>query len=149
MLIISHRGNINGPDPFRENKPESIMECIERDLNVEIDVWYANGAYYLGHDLPQYEIDIDFLRNKNLWCHTKNLEALSHLQFEKSIHSFWHQNDDFTLTSQNIIWTYPNKPVTTNSVIVSNEMVNGCYGICTDFPLRMLELTALSRTTNL
>jgi hypothetical protein len=35
--------------------------------------------------------------------------------------SFWHQNDDFTLTSKNYIWTYPGQPYTASSVIVMPE----------------------------
>ena len=62
----------------------------------------------------------------------------------KNIHCFWHQEDQFTLTSNKYIWTFPNQPVCENSVIVQLEPENSnsnfsrnelkCYGICTDYP---------------
>ena len=37
MKLISHRGNIDGPQPDRENSPNYINEAIEAGYNVEID----------------------------------------------------------------------------------------------------------------
>ena len=59
---------------------------------------------------------------------------------------FWHQNDDYTLTSKNNIWSYPGKIYTNNNVIVMPEWYNrnwdtlkvvNCYGICTDYPEKL------------
>ena len=54
---------------------------------------------------------------------------------------FWHQDDDYTLTSQGLIWTYPGKKTTSNSIVVMPERFdknlekeyNGVYGICSDY----------------
>jgi hypothetical protein len=55
---------------------------------------------------------------------------------------FWHQEDDYTLTSKNFIWTYPGKEYKSKSVIVMPEWGNmsydalrnvECYGICSDY----------------
>jgi len=136
MKIISHRGNLNGPDSAKENTIESIKIALSMGFDVEIDIWYKDKNYYLGHDSPKAYINKDFLLNKNLWCHAKNLDALKQM-IEDKIHCFWHQEDDFTLTSENYIWTYPGKNVTPASVIVTNIAVSApCYGICTDYPLR-------------
>lgn len=32
-----------------------------------------------------------------------------------SMHNFWHQEDDYTITSQGVVWVYPNKTVPTNT----------------------------------
>jgi len=139
MIIISHRGNINGADELTENNPENITNCIKRGLDVEIDVWHHDGSFYLGHDKPQYKINSDFLVNKKLWCHAKNIDALYQMNKNSNIHSFWHQQDDFTLTSRNFIWTYPGKPVTSQSIIVTNTpLQSSCYGICTDYPFKFI-----------
>jgi len=136
MILISHRGNLTGPDIERENQPRHIHECLNKGLNVEIDVWYKDGLFFLGHDTPQYEVSSCFLKNQKLWCHAKNLDALYKMADSGSIHYFWHQKDDFTLTSQNIIWTYPGNPVTLKSVIVTDsKIIDACYGVCTDYPL--------------
>ena len=41
MILISHRGNINGKKPDLENKPEYIQNAIKLGYNVEIDVWWS------------------------------------------------------------------------------------------------------------
>ena len=69
----------------------------------------------------QRSIDFDYLRDKRLWCHAKNIDALDIMTSYSDIHSFWHQNDDFTLTSRNFIWTYPGKQLTQNSICVLPE----------------------------
>lgn len=39
-MFISHRGNLNGPSPDFENRPEYIIETLHRGYDVETDVWY-------------------------------------------------------------------------------------------------------------
>ena len=139
MKIISHRGNLNGRNLSTENSLPAINIALYHRFDVEIDVWYKNNNWYLGHDKPQYIVDERFLENKKLWCHAKNLDALNLMIKNKKIHSFWHQNDDFTLTSKNYIWTYPNKDASANSIIVlknlKDKIPKKCFGICTDFAL--------------
>jgi hypothetical protein len=138
MKIISHRGNLNGPNKEDENKMSYIENSLISGYDVEIDLWYVNGELYLGHDEPTYKTSMEFISKPGLWIHAKNLEALYQLT-KTDLHYFWHQNDDFTLTSKNIIWTFPDKEVTNNSVIVTlenntNKFLNlDIYGICTDY----------------
>ena len=94
MILISHRGNIDGKKPERENSPEYILEAIEFGYHVEVDVWYKDNQLYLGHDGPQYETDVAFLKNEKLWCHCKNSEALAETMKvgkEMAIIGFWAQ----------------------------------------------------------
>ena len=37
MFLISHRGNLNGPNIKDENNPDYIMEALSKDFDVEID----------------------------------------------------------------------------------------------------------------
>ena len=97
MIYISHRGNINGKFPNRENSPEYIMEAIHKGYNVEIDAWVFNNKWFLGHDTPQYKIKREFLYQPGLWVHAKNLDALFLMLQDKDIHCFYHQNDNFTI----------------------------------------------------
>lgn len=138
MKFISHRGNIDGIKKSEENNPNKIDFCLRTGYDVEVDVWYINDKFYLGHDEPQYEIKIDYLINEKLWCHAKNKDSLEIL-LKNNIHCFWHQNDGYTLTSKGIIWVYPNIELPTNSVAVMPEIANyslyhlsKCYGICSD-----------------
>jgi hypothetical protein len=138
--IISHRGNINGPNPDLENNPKYINKALLNGYDVEVDVNMKNGKLYLGHDKLEYEITLKYLNNSKLWCHCKDLETLSYLLCYKQIHCFWHQNDDYTLTSNAIIWGYPGIKSSNDTIIVlpeknykSKEELPDCYGICTDY----------------
>ena len=136
MIFISHRGNLNGKKKKLENKPVYIKDAIKKGFNVEIDVWYTVG-FYLGHDKPQFKVSRQFLENKKLWCHAKNLKALEKLQKIKTKY-FWHQADDYTLTSNGYIWTYPGKTLSKKSISVLPELKKtklskSISGICSDF----------------
>ena len=75
MILISHRGNLNGPNRNRENEPLYIVEALEQGFDVEIDVWWKDNEFWLGHDEPQYKVKREFLQNRKLWCHSKNIDA--------------------------------------------------------------------------
>jgi hypothetical protein len=140
MKIISHRGNLNGKDIKNENSIKAITLALKNGFDVEIDVWVKNKQWYLGHNKPQYKINPSFLENKRFWCHAKNFDALNLMLKNKNIHCFWHQNDNFTLTSKGYIWTYPKNKISTNSIIVlenlQDKIPKKCFGICTDHPLK-------------
>ena len=138
MILISHRGNINGKEK-NENSPALINKRLNENFNVEIDVWYENNQFYLGHDNPEYKIDINFLMTSNLWIHCKNYKALSEISKYKNINYFYHNIDNYTLTSKGYIWVFPGKELINNSIAVlpeitkySDEDLKICYGICSD-----------------
>lgn len=140
MKMISHRGNINGPNPEKENHPDYINKAIEEGYDVETDVWFINNKWYLGHDNPEYEIKHNFLFDSRFWLHAKNGEAFDKLLNDKNynFNVFWHTNEDWVLTSKKYIWTYPNKKLYLNSVCVLPELgyngdINKCFAICSDF----------------
>lgn len=138
MLIISHRGNILGPDEILENNPNHIKELLQSNIEVEIDVWVIDNILKLGHDKPQYIINENFLQSSGLWCHAKNPEALFYMLKHNIKNCFWHQEDDYTLTSSNYIWTYPDKIVSDKSIIVDlnknwKDNKYSCYGVCVDY----------------
>jgi len=143
MIIISHRGNLKGPEIEKENSPKFIQEALDAGFHVEIDVWYINNSFFLGHDEPTHNTHLNFLKNDNLWCHAKNIDALKQM-IDAKVHCFWHQTDDVTLTSLGYLWTYPGKKLTKNSVCVLPEKINNLNnikgisvkGVCTDYPLR-------------
>jgi glycerophosphoryl diester phosphodiesterase len=155
MKIIAHRGNIDGPNPLTENHPDTIDQAISMGFDVEIDIRYDryDNKLYLGHDDPQYVVDWYWLaqRMEKLWIHCKNIEALyEFVHGTGGYNYFWHQTDDFTLTSKNYIWTYPGKSYTSSSVIVMPEtylkddqltdlIAYNCYGVCTDYPQRLVK----------
>ena len=143
MILIAHRGNINGPDKENENNPKYLIAAIEKGFYVETDLWLIENDLYLGHDGPEYMIKIDFLLSikDQLFCHCKNIRALHFIVSNYSeIECFFHDLDECTLTSKNRIWTSPGKELTQNSICVMPERTNtqarDCYGVCTDYILK-------------
>jgi len=141
MKLISHRGNINGPMESWENEPTYIDLAIAKGYDVEVDVWYKDNILWLGHDKPQYSINIKWLEDRisKLWIHCKNIEAMEFFNdnFETfPFNYFWHENDTVTLTSLNYMWAFPNKQPIKNSISVMPELYNddvsSAIGICSD-----------------
>lgn len=153
MLIISHRGNISGPIPEVENNPKYIQKAIDKGFDVKIDVWILANLSIVasGNDKPEYILEPAFLlKNKDkLWFHCNNIEAIYALSNE-GFRAFFHQNDDFTLTTNKKIWTFPGKQLTENSIAVlqgdistspySLEILKKCYGVCTNYPQQLMEM---------
>ena len=148
MIYIAHRGLFQGPDRDRENHPAQITLALEKGYECEVDLWCEDAILYLGHDEPQYEISPSLFMNNNLWVHAKNLMALDWLKRISTSNShfrylkyFWHENDAYTLTSNNLIWTLPGNTVTFKSIMVMPEYIdpelnnihNQCYAICSDW----------------
>lgn len=140
MIFIAHRGNTKGPQPSNENKPSYINDALSKGHYVEVDVWLKGNKLYLGHDCPQYEISINFLKgNDRLVCHAKNAEALEFL-VRHNLNCFGHDKDDVVLTSNGWLWTFPGKKLTSRSIAVMPERVDGwdiskCLGVCSDYEM--------------
>lgn len=136
MFFISHRGNIDGPNPKEENKVRYILEALNQNYNVEIDVWYKNNKFYLGHDEPLYEVNLEFLNNTKFWIHTKNLECF-YILGNTNLNFFWHEKDQIILTSKGYYWNYPGTLLSKKSIFVLPENTNldtpECLGICSDY----------------
>jgi hypothetical protein len=149
-IWIAHRGNTRGPNPEKENQPDYILQAINEGFDVEIDVWgkpTEDGIeLWLGHDNPQYQINISFLtiNEDKLWCHAKNFHALTFL-IQHKFHTFSHDKDTHVLTSRGIIWAYVGKEIDKNTICVmpertsralrntyTNSELRQAKGICTD-----------------
>lgn len=155
MIYIAHRGLIDGPDKSLENRPGHIQEVLAMGYECEIDVWRIGQNWFLGHDKPDFAVTDDFLKQDGLWIHCKNLEALYMLSTSTDFlyTYFWHQNDDFTLTSDGYIWTYPNKDLSNISIAVLPELHPKYWdyikqieiaGVCTDYVTKFKQETSKS-----
>ena len=139
MLYISHRGNLEGVNPKDENRPDYVINALNNNFHVEVDTWLIKDTFFLGHDNAEYPVNIEFIKNKNLWFHAKNINAF-HKLLKLKVICFWHQNDDVTLTSNGFIWTYAGKELTQDSICVLPEINNiekvNCAGICSDYIMK-------------
>lgn len=143
MIYIAHRGNVFGPNIELENSPKYIEKAISMGYDVEVDIWKNNSSFFLGHDYPQFEVSLTFIQqiSTNTWFHCKNKEALEDISNVcPEVHYFWHQTDDYTLTSKGYFWVYPGKGAIDNSIILfperEKQLLNvskKIYGICSDY----------------
>ena len=107
--IISHRGNINGPVPEKENRPSYIDCAIQLGFEVEVDIRYINNEFWLGHDEPQYKIELSWidLRKDKLWFHCKDQESsIKLIELNDGYKFFCHNSDDYVLTSTGHMWVH-------------------------------------------
>lgn len=153
MKIIAHRALLDGKNDAIENHPDQHQQCWAEGFHTEADLWVVNGKCFLGHDKPQHEVPEWWLEQKwTMWIHCKNFDALTLCESNRAIaRYFWHQNDDYTLTNQQFVWTYPKAglslgklsiPVILNPWEMTDpdhylfpiEEVRKCYAVCTDYP---------------
>jgi len=141
MILISHRGNVDGVNLERENTQSYIQEAIDLGYDVEIDVRYINNKFWLGHDNPDYKVDFDWLyeRKDNLWVHCKNFEALSEL-VDTDLKVFYHLQEDYTIISDKHIWAHNLENVNKKCIIPlidKNDIMDWTptqvYGVCSDY----------------
>jgi hypothetical protein len=141
MILISHRGNINGPIPEAENRPDYILTALQAGYDVEIDVWFENGKFMLGHDGPQYEFPFELI-DKNypkLWVHCKNMDALSVLNnldpSGNKVNYFMHESDLGVLTSKGYIWSTNlfNRGILVMPELFDKQPIESTLGICSDY----------------
>ena len=136
MLKIAHRGNTKGVNLDDENYPDYIDDAINNGFDSEIDIWLQGRRLYLGHDEPRYSIEKDWLfqRSERLWCHAKNIDALNWLLGWDRINCFWHQQDNYTITSKKFVWAYPGFHGSSDRTIAvkpTEDMdINLFYGVC-------------------
>ena len=135
---------MTGPNDQRENNIDYVMNALFSGFDIEVDLWVMDNGLWLGHDKPSYSLpNSSILLDDRIWVHTKNLKAADYCK-KYGINFFWHQTDDFTITSKGFFWTYPGKDLSKNSIAVLPETVDNwdysmCYGVCTDYPHRVEE----------
>lgn len=154
MLIIAHRGLVSGPDKALENRPDQVMRALAFGFHAEIDAWFKDGRWWLGHDGPEHAVDWQFMGQPGLWIHCKNLQAFFKLRQDDGGHNyFWHESDAVVLTSKGYVWTYLGRADTASesSICVMPEVTYGLdqitdrvlpqewYGICSDWAMKLRE----------
>ncbi len=141
MKLISHRGNLEGPNPEQENHPDYIWKAIQAGYEVEIDVWWVDNKFKLGHDEPQYDFPFGLIENHygKLWIHCKNMNALSQLnELDSSgskLNYFSHENDLGVLTSRGYIWSTHlyDRGILVMPEVFNKEPNENTFGICSDY----------------
>jgi len=147
-MCIRDRGNVDGPNPEKENSLDYIDSAIALGFNVEVDLWYNDDkSISLGHDFPDYEVTLDWLlsRKTHLWVHCKNGGAFN-FALKNGLRCFVHTDESYVFTSNGVIWCYPGQPAldaaacidvmpesNINIDVFSANKFRNFYGVCSDF----------------
>lgn len=141
MILIAHRGNTHGQRPELENSPGYILQAIRAGFEVEVDVWFVDGKFKLGHDKPDYDFPFSLLEDyyRYLWIHCKDVESFSKLnEIDKigtRLNYFFHDTDRGVLTSQGYIWSVEplNRGILVMPESTFSQPVDSTIGICSDY----------------
>jgi hypothetical protein len=161
VRIISHRGNLTGPDSDKENTESYLIEALNMGFDIEFDIWYIS-KFWLGHDSPLKSFSTDTLlhwstmyMNQNFYVHCKNMWALEEMIkiSKRNIIPFFHDVDQCILLKDNTIWVHPSAVHSSltreNCIAVYSTCKTVKYdinydidferfhGICTDYPLTL------------
>ena len=135
-IFISHRGNLKGPSLERENTPGYIDVALAKGFLVEIDAWFVEGNWYLGHDQPEVLVSEMFFldRRESLVVHAKNHGCYRNL-IEMGSHFFFHEFDSVILTSNLWLWSKPGASKSPDRIEVCDRNIpdDPCRGVCSDF----------------
>lgn len=151
--IYSHRGNLSGSEKNLENNPEYIQKALDYDprIYVEVDVWFIDGSFYLGHDSPLHKTDKFYFFNKRILTHCKNTEAFIELSKYSEVDCFFQEGDIISLSSSG-------KKIFHSDYFLKNEIKNTgrndiyvhldkgfsfsgeIQGIVTDYPISYLNI---------
>lgn len=159
MKIFSHRGNIDGPNPDRENSPEYIDEAIALGFFVEVDIRFIDDKFWLGHDEAKHVVSMKWLetRRTKILLHCKNLDVCQILP-RMGFSYFVHSQDKMALISHGEIWLHdlsykPDSPSWVNLYgdciipLITKEQLSlidqfeSASGICTDYPNELRQRT--------
>jgi len=123
MILIAHRGNVNGPNPERENTISYLQEALDAGYSIEVDVWTVNASYkligidgttssgvlwsnklWLGHDKPLEEVPLSFLRDSRVWVHCKDVDTYTYLSKFPDVNCFEQEDQSLSVTSRGYHW---------------------------------------------
>jgi hypothetical protein len=141
-LKIAHRGLLHGPNTLLENSVEAITSHSSNGIHSEIDIWWKDGSFWIGHDEPRERVSFEFLCLPYLWIHAKHQEAFYELQklsYERGVHLriFYHTDEDYVLTTHGDTIIYPGLPDVDGWIYMMPELHSSqptlSYGVCSDY----------------
>lgn len=143
---IAHRGNTENDNKVYENNPDLLDELDKHGIDVECDVWYDKERLWLGHDEPQYEIDLFWLASSpRRLIHAKDGVTFQYLIEQTGakgldIHFFYHTDEDYVFTNKGVVINYPGEPILEGSIAMMPERASynlkersQAFFICSDY----------------
>jgi hypothetical protein len=152
-ILIAHRGNWNGINKELENTSLYLWSAVNKGFDIEVDIWFHDGKFLLGHDRPTTYISFAELQDLKRvgWFHAKNYSALVTLM-DSGFNTFFHNDDALTITSNGVIWSHRglNNPwgiVCMPNLETEKYIIRNAYGVCHDY-LDIVEQILADGNTN-
>lgn len=142
-ILISHLGNINGPQPDKENRLAYLQAALAAGWHVCADVVFYQGSFLLPFDGGFNIAPPSFFSKQRVWsrCHdTDTLDALCNV----GAHAFFANDTIPTLTSAQFIWTPAPFDLAARSIATLPENNPGWLerfepaGLCSNCPARYI-----------
>ena len=140
MLFISHRGNVEGSLPEKENTISYIDDAVDLlNLDVMVDVIGIGGYLYLGTHTPKEKLPLEYLDSPKFWFHCNNPEALEYFKVFSKVKYFWHDEDAYSLISNKKVLVHSGEILLPGSIALlpeSNEHGHSlwnCHAVCTNY----------------
>jgi len=141
MRYIAHRGLMDGPNQRMENTPEQVCFALYCEFDVEIDLWWHEGQWMMGHEKPEHRIEHETLQryDDKLWLHCRDVDTLSKA-LECKFNCFANDEDLIVVTSQGYLWSQHPKHWGSGVIAVKPELYRMQFdlsladGICTNQP---------------
>ena len=100
MNILSHRGNLAGREPARENSLDQVKQALELGFGLETDIrWERTGGFYISHDVAPFAASGEAARHAAVWRqHPRQTIALNikELGYEQRLIDFLDQTETAT-----------------------------------------------------
>jgi hypothetical protein len=119
LVLISHRGNIDGVDEAQENTPSYIQAALKKGFAVACDVIAAHGAFLLPTQSGYQPLPYALLSNPQMWFLATDgitLDALCAVNAHAVPVSA-----PVALTSVHYLWCMPGADLTTRAIAVFPE----------------------------
>lgn len=108
MLIISHRGNVNGP--VSQCERDHVENALLSGFDVEVDVRSNMWRLYVGHDEALYELPREWVRTdiaSRLWFHAKDRRCHDALALVGH-RVFMHEDEPYgSVVPDGLAWIHP------------------------------------------
>ena len=145
--FLCHRGNYETKFVPDENRPDIVDRRIRDGYGVELDLWFRDERYWLGHDEPQYQISFEWLlyNLSKKYIHCKDGPTFEHMLLRcgregYSPNLFYHTNEDYALTTRGDVICHPGKALLEGSINMMPEMGSAkpkeerekAFAVCSD-----------------
>ena len=110
MIVISHRGNLTGPDG--DCRYDKVRRALDLGFDVELDVRSRDGELFVGHDrmlYPLSDLTLTEREASRVWFHAKDWRAAAAVGASGRL-CFCHGDEESAFVANgygHVLWMHP------------------------------------------